>query len=486
MFLIRFLFIFFTFHCISQVHNLEKLPTLRIDEENLQTLLTNDGKKLILLDTSELKEWRLNSLNSKKPAVIKLNKNEYLYNYYAVQNNLLCPEGKRIINIDDIKKLSIFEYNKYNFKKNVNYIDIEGSCQSKEINYEINKDNILGLASNLTIKNPDDSKFQSVIFPSGNFLFYSFLYESNDFLPSRCIEDLNYNILFRSKEFSYIEIMPYVFDNLKNRIIKDINSFKTIDENKTFYFSSELIFDSKGKNISKLILDNSKQNQTLQQELFNIVSNWTEYPYFEDIKIKSTAPISIKLERLKDEKSKFTDLTKRIIELKLENLNEYNLFIDVMNLADKGFEFNFKTVNYRIEFNGYLENEPKTNLLNKVKGKGPVYSLLSVVPGLGQLKIKQQEGYRKLRLWHFSVPVGAIAIASKIYSNYYYSKFLSDLDGSNSRKYYKQANFSQKVFLSSLLAYSAMSLVDFTFTFGIGCKNKITQMKVNSLIRDLK
>ena len=133
----RFLFIFFTFHCISQVHNLEKLPTPRIDEENLQTLLTNDGKKLILLDTSELKEWRLNSLFSKKPAVVKLNKNEYLYNYYAVQNNLLCPEGKRVINIDDIKKLSIFEYNKYNFKKTVNYIDIEGSCQSKELNYFI-------------------------------------------------------------------------------------------------------------------------------------------------------------------------------------------------------------------------------------------------------------------------------------------------------------------------------------------------------------
>ena len=485
MFLIRFLFFFFTFHCISQVHNLDKLPTPRIDKENLQTLLTNDGKKLILLDTSELKEWRLNSLSSKKPAVIKLNKNEYLYNYYAVQNNLLCPEGKRVINIDDIKKLSIFEYNKYNFKKTVNYIDIEGSCQSKEINYEINKDNILGLASNLTIKNPDDSKFQSVIFPSGDFLFDSFLYESNDFLPTRCIEDLHYNILFRSEEFSYTEIMPYVFETLKNRIIKDINSFKTIDENKTFYFSSELIFDSKGKNISKLILDNSKQNQTLQQELFNIVSNWTEYPYFEDIKIKSTAPISIKLERSKDEVSKYLDLTGRIIDLKLDNLDEYNLYKDVMNLADKGFEFNFKSVNYRIEFNGYLENEPKTNLLNKVKGKGPVYSLLSVVPGLGLYTIKTKK-IPGIKIWHFSVPIGAIAIASKIYSKYYYSKYLNNLDGTSSRKFYTNANFSQKVFLSSLLAYSAMSLVDFTYTFSIGCKNKITQMKVNSLIRDLK
>jgi hypothetical protein len=121
------------------------------------------------------------------------------------------------------------------------------------------------------------------------------------------------------------------------------------------------------------------------------------------------------------------------------------------------------------------------NVINKVKGRGPVYSLLSIVPGLGQLKVKH-DGYRKVRLWHFSVPIGAISIASKLYSNYYYSKFRKDLNGSSAPTFFKNANLAQKVFVSSLGVYSFMSLIDFSITFTIGCKNKKLQHSVNKQI----
>ena len=45
---------------------------------------------------------------------------------------------------------------------------------------------------------------------------------------------------------------------------------------------------------------------------------------------------------------------------------------------------------------------------------------------------------------------------------------------------------TQKIFITSLYTYSALSLIDFTYTFKIGVKNKSIQHKMNKQIRNLK
>ncbi len=475
------------------------LPKRKIKPENLTNLYFQNGEKINIVYQSNENYRELWSKLSNQSIVFITNNNEYLYNYKAVNDSRnICDDNYQVLTSKDLVNVkgqftnspqsggSNFDLKNDLIFTNTKILNNNSDCDSLN-KFDLEKSNESFIAIKGDLKpNSDNQKFIPVVgFYKGvkNNLLFSFLNYSQGF-PIRCIEKINYIEYYQNKEFNYNELIPDGFDSLKNVISNRIKSFRTISENETFYFSSELIFDSNGKNLSKLISVKTKQNHYLQEELFKTISNWTLYPYYEDIKIKSKASIDIKLIRYLDRKSDFSILTnQKVYDLRIDNLNN-KLFNLVRSCADKEFKFNYRTVNYRVEINGYLENEPLFNVLNKVKGKGPIYSLLSVVPGLGQLKIKQQD--RKLRLWHFSVPVGAIAIASKIYSNYCYSKYLNNLDGTGSRKYYTNANFSQRVFMSSLIAYSAMSLVDFTLTFGIGCKNKITQMKVNSLIRDLK
>ena len=447
----------------------------------LKTSVFRDGTELVI--SYDIANWGKNN----SPTVFITKNNDFLYNHNAIMENKgICPIGYKVPDFIEVSN------SKIDIVRSKNYIQNDESSESNRIR---STSSILHFLDDYIYSSPSKEiylatsttsesmyEFTSAIINLDSKIVEDWPLSNNSGVAIKCIEDFNESL--KTKEVAYNILLPNQFSKLKNTLTDLMINFKT----KNFNFTGTLRFDANGKNVSDGfgVVDN-RENQSLYNSIKNAILNWSVYPYYNDIRVMSKAPINLKIIRYKEEKSKFTSLSnQKIYDLKLNNLSDTKLFNRVRNCADNDFKFNYKSVYYKIEFNGNLENEPKINLLNKVKGKGPIYSLLSVVPGLGQLKIKQQDGYRKLRLWHFSVPIGAIAIASKIYSNYCYSKYLNNLDGTGSRKYYTNANFSQKVFLSSLLAYSAMSLVDFTFTFGIGCKNKITQMKVNSLIRDLK
>ena len=143
MFLIRYIPIFFLFAGFAQINNLEVMPEL-FDKSNVKTMRLNDGEQIELIDTSNLISWWITHKLFNEPAMIKLNEHEYLYNYYAVNNPKLCPQGKHVFNYNDYKKTSDKEkeiLKKYMFNA---IIDIESSCDG-EIIYRIETLPLLGV-----------------------------------------------------------------------------------------------------------------------------------------------------------------------------------------------------------------------------------------------------------------------------------------------------------------------------------------------------
>ena len=479
----------------SQVNNNTNIDLSILSPEwryvNSVSLTQNDEIQFV----NSINSWDL-SYSKTNPLLVFKNNDGLLVNYYTIRDSKeICPDGFRIPLVSDFNQLLknyFFTFNKYSddpkdFILKGNQSILRGSEESDGIYSYLDDDNKLRYWVLDNYSNNELGKAISITRNANS--YFPIFFDSKPYVVSvldkksglnlYCIEKFDHH--FKDTELTYNKLVPIEFSKLENTLTDLMIKSKT----KNFNFTGTLRFDASGKNVSDGFgdLDNI-DNQSLYNSIKNTILNWSVYPYYNDIRVMSKAPINLKIIRYKVEKSKFTSLSnQKIYDLKLNNLSDTKLFNRVRNCADNDFKFNYKSDYYKIEFNGNLENEPKINLLNKVKGKGPIYSLLSVVPGLGQLKIKQQDGYRKLRLWHFSVPIGAIAIASKIYSNYCYLKYLNNLDGTGSRKYYTNANFSQKIFMSSLGVYSIMSLVDFSLTFGIGCKNKALQYSVNRKIK---
>ena len=440
--------------------------------EYLQTTVFRDGKELNIV--RDITFWGLTN----KPSVFITPENQYLYNYKAlIENNGLCPFGYKIPNYNDIKNalINLDNQNSNQLKiKNYPYIS---QFQDEFVISTPKDETFLGT----TTEEKDIYEFTSAIITLKSKYLEKWPISKNSALGVKCVE--NFNESLKDSVLFYDIYLAPKFNELKKQIISIISDPNNLKQNQSFTSYGKLIFNSDGLNVSELSFQAKKEFIELENKINYKIKSWDVYPYYEDIKIKSTAPINIKIERFKDDKSKFLNLEKdELFGLDLNIYENYELYSSVSSCFERQFKFNYKTTNYNIEFNGVLENNSNSNFLNKVKGKGPIYSLCSVVPGLGLYTIKTNK-IAGIKLWHISVPIGAIAIASKIYSNFYYSKFLSDLEGSNSRKYYTQANFSQKVFMSSLGVYSLMSLVDFSITFGIGCKNKALQYSVNQKIR---
>jgi hypothetical protein len=473
------------------------LPKAKIKFENNKNTFFQNGDSLFIINEFNNQSNLLWERNFNSPLVFITKNNEYLYSFTAVNDTRnICPSGYRVLKINDlIDVIGSTDYSdidnekKLYFPKSSLLEDYSGCSEGEDGIYKVIKsDQMVGdghtyNASNI-IAISNESNLNAVGFYAFNknkMIFFNM--KETIGLPIRCIENLDYKFLFQKNIFSYRDIMPKSYDDLTNNIIKRVTNYKIIKQNESLNFSFELSFDNNGNNVSYIKSKQSENNFNLQNELFDIVKKWDKYPYYEEIKIRCKENITLNLQRFDDSKSKFEERTS-VSALKNE-FNDINLNLrDLQSALEKGFKYNFKTINYRIELNGYLQNEPSISMLNKVKGKGPVYSLLSIVPGLGMFEIKTKK-IPGIKLWHISVPIGAIAIASKIYSNLYYSRFLSDIDGSNSRKNYTNANISQKVFVTSLGLYSIMSLVDFGITFTIGCKNKALQRKVNKKLRKL-
>jgi hypothetical protein len=124
--------------------------------------------------------------------------------------------------------------------------------------------------------------------------------------------------------------------------------------------------------------------------------------------------------------------------------------------------------------------------------RGSIYSLAAVLPGLGLKTInriqykesgtKPQEKLSKTFLIS-SISLGTIGVASKIYSEIQYKKYRDNPFGISEQRNYEMANLSNQIFISSLLGYGILSILDFSISFGIGVKNKTTQAQLNRQLK---
>jgi hypothetical protein len=495
MFLIRLIFIVTCFNSISQVHNLEIIPDQKIDQNNLKTLITNDGKELIILDTSQLIGWRSNSIYSKKAAVIKLNNNEFLYNYYAVNSNRLCPIGKHIISFDDIQKVSKSDYKVYNFNKYVSYIDIEGSCESKKISYEINPDKIIGVYSTSTLKNPDDSKYQAAVYLSGG-SFTSFLYEINDFLPTRCVEDILYS--FQNTEYSLNDLKPNYFKNYKDLISKEI-LFKS-NTNKEIFGTGivNIAFDHFGNFNSSFVSNENLSFWNVLKPIFEkkeiIVA-----PYYEKYFIATKDLLKINIvknaynidrKRIRSESPDIENLFKN----KVDNLNFpifYRFYTRKLNTIQNLARFKKLPFENTIYVNNEKQFTP-TYYLSKIHISGSGTPLKSLIfPGLGSKSLN----FNKLHKIHQNLAFATLIslVSSFSISQLCYQKYISNLKQEPYGVNYGIANISHKISLISLGLYPVISISDILSCY-LACKingiglfgNKRMQNLINKELRQNK
>jgi hypothetical protein len=150
------------------------------------------------------------------------------------------------------------------------------------------------------------------------------------------------------------------------------------------------------------------------------------------------------------------------------------------------FKSTIRTFSYRVQDDEDFLYTENSRYIEKFNSKGPIYSLASVLPGLGLRSIAkdnlEDKYFLRRGLLISSISLGGIAIASKLYSIYRYNLYRKDVYASYAPKNYKQANLSQKVFIASGLAYCVLGAIDFTWTFSIGCKNKYVERQLNKAI----
>jgi hypothetical protein len=224
-----------------------------------------------------------------------------------------------------------------------------------------------------------------------------------------------------------------------------------------------------------------------------VITGWNVYPYYNDIKVRSYQSIDIShqsLYRTQNEKRLYSN-----------NIRFDDYYIDKSFLSEvykcgqgkRDFKYTTEIKTTKTTINNSITSQKEIQTINKFIGKGPIYSLYSILPGLGRMQItKNSEKSRDVaysRKLNFylgtSISLGIIGGASKLISNFYYNQYKSDKTMGDPSNNFGIANISQKVFLCCLYSYGAMFVWDFSSTFGIGIGNKVLQRKVNKKLRKL-
>ena len=140
---------------------------------------------------------------------------EYIYNYYALHSDGICPENMHVFNYN----LDYSLITSSNIKSSQSWwVKLTADCLNPTA---VKIDTILGFAIignyNLNESLIDDLKYHKL-----NFRARQVSVDSNgvyDFLPTRCVEDLTYS--FKNNVYSYASLMPQKFNQLKQRLAQE-------------------------------------------------------------------------------------------------------------------------------------------------------------------------------------------------------------------------------------------------------------------------
>jgi hypothetical protein len=415
----------------------------------------------------------------------------YFYNGYAVSDpNNIAPKGLKVPTISDfiflkqnkvtfdfnnktdlelfnplLKKFPIYpsgqitEAGVWDASNNGNnqYFWTSSQNQSADFNPD---DFEIGLAYLIKIDNSISERLES----------------NNSGLTIRCIQNINEIII--DSVFSYKEIYPNGYKKLIDSLISILKVSVNSKIGKNILIKGDIAFSKFGDNVSREIIkiNNQLSLNSLETQANDLIKNWKEYPFYEGIPISSSSPINISISN-KESISQFdyySDLSS------YRNLNKLSdqLKSDLLSCTFR--QFKCKKVMIEAKINDSLIKIISTKV-KSVKGPGPAYSLYSIIPGLGTLKVDPKRKKNKgLKMWHFSLPIGLISVSSFASYTYYYSKYKNS-DNFNINDYNK-ANISHKAFLTSSGIFAILAIADFTMSFNIGSKNKTLQRRVNKEI----
>jgi len=482
----------------------------QVDNHNSNINLTNFSPKWYYVNNLSIGQndeiQFVNSINSwdisyskTNPLLIYKENDGLLVNYYTIRDyKEICPEGFRIPLISDFDQLSkttsfTFNNNSYDSKNFVlqgNQSILRGSEESDGIYSYLDDESKLRY---WVLDDYSINEFgKAISFTRNANSFFPVFYENKPFVVSAldkksglnlyCIEKFEH--FFKDTEFTYNKLVPIEYSKLENALTDLVTNSKT----KNFNFSGTLRFDSNGKNVSDGfgVIDNI-ENQSLYNAIKNTISNWSVFPYYNDTKVRSYQTLKI------SHQSTFENINEKkyfsINSFFLNNINDKILISDIQKCDQDKHDFKYASeikTNLTI-INDKVISRKEDVIMKRMIGKGPIYSVYSIVPGLGKKQItlnaREINNTKQNIFLGTSISLGIIAGASKLVSNYYYSLYRNE---SNLSGNYKIANISQKVFLGCLTAYSAMFVYDFSTTFALGIGNKFLQRKVNKKIRKLE
>ncbi len=411
------------------------------------------------------------------------NEKHYFYNGWAAIDTSIAPIGYKVPSRDDFKFLKSQDYLKF---KSLGFIDLNEFISSSNYLYfwtsSRTKDTVNYIDA-LLIDLKTIKKYPNIPMNCSNGL------------SIRCIEDLDYSI--KTKSYDYKLLLPDKYNLILEKLILNLKSQYSFSNSEVICIKGNIGFSRDGFNKS-IITDidpfysnlKEDQKQKIKLNLTNELNSFNEFPIYNNQLIESQSNFSLVLKytdtilKRQEFKSSFTTASYKILPSHVNKINQaYN----------NGFKCKLHQRNLKVNDNGNLLYNEETLELIKFRGKGPIISLGAIIPGMGLSLITKNsfntKGRQSLKktLWISGLTLGLVSVSSKIYSKHYYNRYTSDLLGNNAEKNYKNANISQKIFLSSLIGYGVLSAVDFTVTFGIGTKNKFVEKKLNSeLKRDKK
>lgn len=396
----------------------------------------------------------------------------YFYNQRAILTDdldTLAPRGYRIAKKSDF--IQLMNGSNRNFIKKIEFngwID-QGFYSDNDINYIWTSDQEneeKGYVFSLT-KNPNLSYDISTIPSDYGCQVY-------------CIENIEESV--KDSIFEYKKILPNVYSDLiislftivknQDKQIKNVNY--TVSGSIKHNKQEAVVGTIENVDLGLLI---EKQIKPLLTQRINDVK---VVPYYHGIELSAASNFKIFISK---EVNSLPENYFSIMALK----SYRNIEHKHVNFAQNNdFKSTMRSFSYRVEDDEDFLYTEKSMYIEKFNSKGPIYSLASVLPGLGLRSIAkgnlEDKFFLRRGLIISSISLGGIAIASKLYSIYRYNLYRKDVYASYATKNYKQADLSQKVFIASGLAYCVLGAIDFTWTFSIGCKNKYVERQLNKAI----
>lgn len=450
--------------------------------------------------------WRYNNMRN-KAAVYMTPNNPNLYNFYAlIDERNICPKYFKVptelnfidINIKTSTTANYTETGSSNFLyvHPVQWIDYS-SGQVDFRNKKLIFPTILGTNSDRSqgdFDTPSEYYFNTVsIDEKRNFSIWREP-KNGTGLPVKCITDRNaiiqdsvfdYRQLIWQKYTTTLqELLTGTLDYFEHKESFTIQLNATMQSNRNsaqaFRLSvSEFNVIGKTKNISEFLIE---------ERLLGVLRSKIPIPTYKGTVLLAQSNMELTLNREIQRMSNQRFITAQIIRASI------SLSDPKINYAnDHGFRV--KTYKESISVaDGNQTIYSKADLkVSSFHGRGSIYSIAAVLPGLGLKSVNRIEykesgtkPWKKLSKTFLisSIGIGAVGVGSKIFSDFQYKKYKENPLGLSQQRNYELANVSNHVFISSLIGYGLLSVLDFSFTFGVGMKNKSTQTQLNKTLKN--